>query len=96
MFIPRSGGAMATRLRGDLTLVIETQPGQPTQYCFSDERRQQDLDHEGKASGDQDASVAAPKCWPTQPQNSTYDTAAQTSWARSASSETGRHQKIHS
>ena len=54
MFIPRSSGAMATRLRGDLTLVIETQPGQPTQYCFSDERRQQDLDYEGKASGDQE------------------------------------------
>ena len=48
------GGAMATWLLGDLTLEIETRPGQPAQYCYGDERAQQDLDDEGDVSGNEE------------------------------------------
>ena len=48
------GGAMATWLLGDLTLEIETRPGQPAQYCYGDERGQQDLDDEGDVSGNEE------------------------------------------
>lgn len=48
------GGAMATWLLGDLTLEIETRPGQPAQYCYGDERGQQDFDDEGDVSGNEE------------------------------------------
>ena len=48
------GGAMATWLLGGLTLEIETRPGQPAQYCYGDERGQQDLDDEGDVSGNKE------------------------------------------
>lgn len=48
------GGAMATWLLGDLTLEIETRPGQPAQYCYGDEREQHDLDDEGDVSGNEE------------------------------------------
>ena len=48
------GGAMATWLLGGLTLEIETRPGQPAQYCYGDERGQQDLDDEGDVSGNEE------------------------------------------
>jgi len=48
------GGAMATWLLGDLTLEIETRPGQPAQYCYGDERGPHDLDDEGDVSGNEE------------------------------------------
>ena len=48
------GGAMATWLLGDLTLEIETRPGQPAQYCYGDERGEQDFDDEDDVSGNEE------------------------------------------
>ena len=48
------GGAMATWLLGDLTLEIETRPGQPAQYCYGDERGEQVLDDEGEVAGNKE------------------------------------------
>ena len=48
------GGAMVTWLLGELTLEIETRPGQPAQYCYGDARGQQDLDDEVDASDNEE------------------------------------------
>ena len=49
------GGAMATWLLRDLTLEIETRPGQPAQYCYGDERGQQDFDDERDVTGNEES-----------------------------------------